>query len=1147
MSHINKAGQRVGQHNPDNNICGEYPDPLPAVLDQASDGLLSVDINPDQIAESCGGSIFEFHIVRANPASRLSQGFSNPQPLMELPLQEGWPALLAQIIVSQLKHCLEQEKLISSALANNCNLPMDLMPVNHYPANIERIIALCKNLHALSETETDGQQETRKLSHLINCLPGIVFSCTNPPDWEMTYLSEGCYKLTGYTSQELTGKNRTTTYDDLTHPADLETVIQAIKKAITNKQPYVVEYRIFTKDGQEKWLWEKGSGVFDSYGNILALEGFISDITERKLAEEAKKASDRVLESMVEGVILWDKDGIMTYTNPAFDAMFGYKNSEVIGQHISILSAYPMSENQKIISEINQKLNEQGKWLGEFNNRKKDGSLFTTYAHISTLEMAEKKHICCVCEDISDRKRAEIALREAEKKYRSIFENAVEGIFQTTLDGSYLTANPMLARIYGYESPGELMSSIRNIEQQLYVDPKRRAEFTRILQENDAVLEFESEVYRKDKSKIWISENARAIRGPNRQLLGYEGTVIDITRRKQAEAELLKRDSLLEAVAAAMTHLLTESNHRSAIVNALATLGNAAFVDRVYICENHTHPDTGQAAMSIRFEWCRSDISSTIDQPSRQNLSYNSTGLQEWYDILKTGQPIAGTITDFSLEVQPLLEANQVISLLMVPVLLNNEFWGYIGFDDCHSIRSWSKSELSILVAIAASIGGAVQRHRTLASIHHQAYHDRLTGLPNRQLLDTQLPVALETANSTGHKLAVMFLDLDRFKIINDTLGHAVGDQLLQCAAQRLRNCLRDQDIIVRWGGDEFILLLPNLNSAEDASSIAQRILEALRPAFDIEQNQLHITSSIGIALYPHDGEDAETLIKNADIALYRAKEEGRNNYQIYTAGMNSCACDFLQIGNNLYDALEQGEFLLHYQPQFNTASGKITAMEALLRWQHPQRGVIFPETFIPLAEDNGTIFSLGRWVLQTAALQAKTWLDLGLSPVRVAVNISSRQFTQPAFVEIVKNILHSTGLPAAYLQLEISETIATQNVAYTGQAFQQLSRLGVHICIDHFGAGYASLKSLKHFDFHSLKIDRSFIADLNDNPQDAAIVTALLNLANALNINVIAEGIETEQNRHLLQKLGCQEMQGYLFQRPLATDQATNFLKDFY
>lgn len=1146
MSHINKAGQSVGQHNTDSSICGEYSDPLPAVLAHTTDGLLIGDAKPNQISDSCGVAVFDFQLVSPNTASRQTVSFSTPQPV-EIPLQEGWSASLAQILLSQLKHCQEQEKVISSSLVNsNCNPQMHLMPVNPYPGNIERIIALCKNLHTLLETKTEGKEEARKLSHLINCLPGIVFTCTNPPDWEMTYLSEGCYKLTGYTSQELTGKNRTTSYDDLTHPEDLEKVIQAIKEAISNQQPYVVEYRIFTKNGQEKWLWEKGNGVFDNYGNIIALEGFITDITELKQAEKAKKTSDIVLDSMVECVIIWDENGLLTYTNAAFDAMFGYENNELIGQHISILIAYTMPENQQIIREIKQKLNDEGIWLGEFSNRKKDGTPFTSYAHISALEMAEKKYICCVCEDISERKRAEIALREAEEKYRSIFENAVEGIFQTTPDGFYLTANPMLARIYGYDSPGELINSIRNIEQQLYVDPKRRAEFTRILQENDAVWEFESEVYRKDKSKIWISENARAIRGANGQLLGYEGTVIDITRRKQAEAELLKRDSLLEAVAAAMTHLLTDTNHRSAVVRALATLGKAAVVDRVYICENHPHPDTGLAASSIRFEWCRSDVSSTLDQPTRQNVSYNNAGLLEWYEILKTGQPIAGTITDFSPKVQPLLKANQVISLLMVPVLLNNEFWGYIGFDDCHNIRSWSKSELSILVAIAASIGGAVQRHRTLASIHHQAYHDRLTGLPNRQMLDTQLPMALETAYSKGHKLAVMFLDLDRFKIINDTLGHAVGDQLLQCAAQRLRNCVREQDMIVRWGGDEFILILPNLNNAEDAYNIAQRILEALCPAFEIEENQLHITSSIGIALYPHDGEDAKTLIKNADIALYRAKEEGRNNYQIYSPGMNSSACDILQIANNLYEALERGEFLLHYQPQYNTATGKISCMEALLRWQHPQRGLILPETFIPLAEDNGTILQLGRWVLHTAAIQGKTWLDLGLTPVRVAVNISSRQFTQPAFVEIVKNILNSTGLPATYLQLEISETTATQNVVYTSKVFRQLYRLGVHICIDDFGAGYASLKSLKTLDFHSLKIDRSFIADLNDNPQERAIFKALLSLASALNINVVAEGIETEQTCQFLQKLGCQEMQGYLLQAPMTTQEATKILSIF-
>jgi diguanylate cyclase (GGDEF)-like protein/PAS domain S-box-containing protein len=878
-------------------------------------------------------------------------------------------------------------------------------------------------------------ESERKLAHLIDSLPGIVFSCANDPEWSLTYLSEGVLALTGYTSSELVGKSRLVSYNDLTHPEDLPKVLQAIQTAIASKQPYVVEYRIRTKSGQEKWLWEKGSGVFDDTGAALGIEGFITDITGRVQAEEG--------------------------------------------------------------------------------------------------------------------------LRQTEQKYRSIFENAVEGIFQTSPDGHYLTANPMLARIYNYDSPAELISTLTDIERQLYADPNRRQEFMRLLQERDAVWDFESEVYRKDGSVIWISESARAIRDASGELLGYEGTVADITQRKQAEIELLKRDSLLSGVAEAMNYLLCDTNYQSAVSKALATLGVAVAVDRVCIWECHAGAGTGEPTVSLRFEWVRdgNDLIRMVSWvPSAAAPAEGRSDKQEGKGFSCVQCPMSNAECPIPDSHLALLSSglpvsccvpcgDGYISVLLVPVRLENQFWGYISFEDSKAERRWYKSEESILVALAASIGGALERHRIEEKIRHQAFHDRLTGLPNRQILDSRLPVAIEGTRLRQNMLGVMFLDLDRFKIINDTLGHPIGDRLLQNAALRLKNSLREGDTIVRWGGDEFILLLPHLSSAEDAAQIAGRIIETLAPGFEIEGHQLYVTSSIGIALYPGDGKDAETLIKNADTALYRAKEEGRNNYQLYSPEMNEGGSELLSLDNSLHRALERGEFQVYYQPQFDTDTGKITRMEALLRWAHPDRGLILPETFIPLAEENGLIVPLGKWVLQTACAQNKAWLDAGLSNVRVAVNLSARQFQQPDLVEMVAQVLRETGLEPQYLELEITETTAMRDADFTCATIEQLQRMGISISMDDFGIGYASLSYLKKFPFHTLKIDRAFVREMTDNRTDAAIVKAIIALGEALDLSVVAEGIETEAQRDLLRSLECREMQGYLFSPPLSAAEATQFL----
>ncbi len=569
--------------------------------------------------------------------------------------------------------------------------------------------------------------------------------------------------------------------------------------------------------------------------------------------------------------------------------------------------------------------------------------------------------------NVLERQKQEQELRQAiaqsaqsEANYRSIFENTIEGIFQSSPSGTYISANPALARIYGYDSPEELRQNLTDIAHQLYVIPERRQQFVELLNRKGIVTDFESQVYRRDGQIIWISENARVVKDATGNPLYFEGTVIDITEKKLAES-----------------------------------------------------------------------------------------------------------------------------------------------------------------------------------TIHYQAFHDLLTGLPNRVLFDDRLPLALADARRHNDFVAVMFLDLDRFKAINDTLGHAIGDQLLQQVATRLTNCLREVDTVARWGGDEFTILLPGLQHLEDASLVARRLIESLKPSFDLENHQLQVTTSLGIAIFPQDGEDADTLLRNADAALYRAKEIGRNNFQLYHATFNAQASFLLQLEQDLRQALQHRELRIFYQPQVDLASGKILHLEALVRWQHPHHGLLTPGDFIGLAEENGLIVNIGQFMLHQACQECQRWqTTAGLQGVGVSVNLSPRQFLEPSLVNTIKQALALAHLPNHLLCLEITETTAMQNLNRTLEILAELRHLGLGIALDDFGTGYASLNYLKRFPLTKLKIDRSFITDIAEDIQDQAITRAILSLAQGLNLDIVAEGVETQSQLAVLEAMGCHALQGYFCSRPMPYDQ---------
>ena len=559
-------------------------------------------------------------------------------------------------------------------------------------------------------------------------------------------------------------------------------------------------------------------------------------------------------------------------------------------------------------------------------------------------------------QDITKRKNAETALREAERRYHGLFDNAIEGIFRTSVEGNYLDANPALAHIYGFDSPQELMASLCDIGRQLYVDPTRREAFMRIVKARGSVTGFESQVFRKNGDIIWISENARLVLGEDGRPSGYEGTVEDITERRLYQTR-----------------------------------------------------------------------------------------------------------------------------------------------------------------------------------IERQANYDTLTGLANRSLLQDRLQQALLTATSFGTRIAVAFVDLDRFKYINDSLGHHVGDELLKEVAARIQGCVRECDTVARLGGDEFVLLINGHAGPESVRSLMERLLVAVAQPWTIDQGEFHVSCSIGVALHPEDGEDARTLLKHADSAMYRAKDSGRNNFQFFTRELNTLMTERLEMDGRLRRALDRRQFVLVYQPRVSLDGGRILAAEALLRWRIPNRGTIAPQRFIALAEETGLIVPIGKWVLQTACAQNKAWQDEGLPPIVVSVNVSPRQFRQENIVQTVAEVLKDTGLEARYLELELTESMVMHDAAKLVAMLDELKDLGVQISVDDFGTGYSSLSYLKRFPVDRLKIDRSFVEHIATDPDDATIVRTIIALGHNLGLKVVAEGVETEEQLRFLRSNLCDEAQGYLMGRPVS------------
>jgi diguanylate cyclase (GGDEF)-like protein len=611
-----------------------------------------------------------------------------------------------------------------------------------------------------------------------------------------------------------------------------------------------------------------------------------------------------------------------------------------------------------------------------------------------------------------------------------------------------------------------------------------------------------------------------------------------------------------EQLAASFNTMATQLGRQ---FNALAT---AAEIDRAVLSATDATTIVDTILARIRDVFPCSVVSVTIGLPdSSKSLTsviqdYES-GLRHVARVGMRGQDVQTILTgpevlelrsgeSVPAYLEPLVELGAT-SFVVLPLSYQRQLSGIIALGERFDLVP-SEEDRVQMRRLADQAAVALANARMLDQVRELAYFDSLTGLPNRLSYKERLAFALEQASRNQKLVAAFFIDLDHFSRINDTLGHEVGDQLLRHVATRLRSCCREREDevgpafatlapeVARLGGDEFTVIMPGLNDPQDAAKLARRIISSFAHPVRVGTHEIFINASIGIAIYPFDGEDLDTLLMHADTAMYKAKEQGGNSYQTYSKSMTTTALQRLTLENDLRRALDRNEFEVHYQPIVDAYTGTVVGAEALLRWRHPELGLLLPSEFIPIAEENGLIVPMGEWILQAACLQNRAWQDAGLPRIRVGVNLSSRQLKR-RLTETVSRALQLSGLEPRYLSLELTESVLVNHHKEGTEALHALRAMGLHLAVDDFGTGYSSFSYLKHFPLDTLKIDRSFIREIAIHPDDAAITTAIIAMGHALGLRVIAEGVETEAHLSLLQKQGCDEIQGYLVGRPVPAE----------
>jgi len=810
---------------------------------------------------------------------------------------------------------------------------------------------------------------------------------------------------------------------------------------------------------------------------FIAILGFVgvaaNSIWRYRLIELTPEyAAGQILATMKSAVIVIDLDGKISIVNRAAQSMLGFAEGELTGKPIRTI----MDPEESI--STGQLLRSGGTLDLHMGWRSASGARVDVIASSSFLRDSDGAAVgvVYVASDVTERRRAEQALRESEHRYRTLFEGNPLPMWVYDFETlRFIAVNEAAVRHYGFSKDQFLQMTIADIRPPEEIPVMMNTLAT--LHDRDRNRIFR---HRKKDGTVFDAEitSFEFVSGGRRARLVI---AVDVTERRIAEERLRENEERYR--------LLFERN--------LAGVFRSTLDGRILEVND---------ALAHIFGYEREEL---VTQPA-YNLYFGREERQRLMARLREQKTLS------NIEMRMRRKDGSPIWVLENMNLLDLGEGGII----------------------EGTIIDITDRKAAQDQVEYQAYHDVLTGLPNRLLFRDRISVALAHARRSRRAVAVMFLDLDQFKLVNDTLGHTVGDGLLQAAAERLVRCVRADDTVARMGGDEFTILLSDLADARAAATVAQKVLDSISQPIEVDGHELFITTSIGISIFPDDGLDPETLLKNADRAMYRAKEAGRNNYQFATRAAVEAAHGRLSLERSLHHAFDRQEFVIHYQPMIEVDSLRVVGAEALIRWKNPELGLLSPDEFIPVAEDCGLIFPIGEWVLRTACAQMKRWHRAGHDELHIAVNLSARQFQQHDLITMIEQILGETSLPARALDVEITESTAMHNAELSLAIMTRLKQMGVRISIDDFGTGYSSLSYLKRFPIDTVKIDQNFIRDLSSTTNDGAIISAVISMARALKLRVVAEGVETEEQLAFLRRQHCEAIQGFLYSRPLPADE---------
>ncbi|GAB1233491.1 hypothetical protein UT4_19590 [Ferrigenium sp. UT4] len=777
------------------------------------------------------------------------------------------------------------------------------------------------------------------------------------------------------------------------------------------------------------------------------------------------------------------RDGLYIDVNHGFEQLTGWQYDEVVGKTSAEINIWHAGQDRQKLVEILQKEGHCANLEAQFN--KKNGEVLHGLMSATVINLQGEPCILSITRDMTEKRLAELALREGEERYRAAFDQAAVGIARVAPDGKWLEVNQKIADIVGYSREELLQQTFQDITHPDDLDLDL-AYVRQMLAGSLQNYSMEKRYLRKSGEVVWVNLTVSLVRDSDGTPKYFVSVVEDISAKKQTETLLRKLS------------LAVEQSPNPIVITDLEA--NIEYVNRMFT------EVTGYAPEEV------------IGQNPR---------------VLHSGKTPKATYDD--------MWAHLTAGRAWRGELINKRKDGteYIEAAMIAPVHQADGKVLNYL-AIKENI---TEKKAAEARIQQLAHFDQLTGLPNRGQLNERFSYAFSLAQRSGESMAVMFLDLDHFKNINDTLGHSIGDLFLVEIAKRLKSCVREEDTVSRLGGDEFILVFPGTD-ADGAAIVANKLIEAISQPCVIDNHELNGTPSIGIALYPSDGESFEELLKKADTAMYRVKHGSRNDFCFFTTEMQAHSERNLQLVSALHHALARNELQVYYQPQVAMSDGHILGAEALLRWQHPELGQISPAEFIPIAEDSGQIIAIGEWVLRTAVQQAKTWQERGLPPLVIAVNLSAIQFRHPGLPEQVTDILDAAQLPHEYLELELTEAVAMDDPQGAVEMMDQLYARGIRMSIDDFGTGYSSLSYLKRFKVYKLKIDQSFVRDITSDTDDKAIVTAIINLGSSLGMQTIAEGVESSGQLAFLRLQGCDEVQGYYFSKPLPAGPFEDFVR---